>query len=188
MNGWLGRYRGHLLTHVAYWMAMGGLVFFLRQPEREPLRVLPPVPTPTATAVPCQVYVTGAVLSPGTVGLTGQDPRVEDALTAAGDWAVDADREGINLAQPVRDGDHIHVPRIGESASGSDGVATDRVSINTADVASLMALPGIGETYAQRIIDYRERNGPFQTAEEIQEVEGIGEKIFEEIRDRILVR
>ena len=101
---------------------------------------------------------------------------------------MDADREGINLAQPVRDGDHIHVSRIGESASGSDGVATDRVNINTADMASLMALPGIGETYAQRIIDYHERNGPFQTVEEIQEVEGIGEKIFEEIRDRIVVR
>lgn len=167
---------------------MGGLAFVLRQPEHEPLRVVPPAPTPTVTVAPCQVYVTGAVLNPGMVELTGPDPRVEDALTAAGGWAADADREAINLAQPIRDGDHIHVYCAGEGASRSGESVTERVNINNADLASLMALPGIGETYAQRIIDYRETNGPFQTVEELQEVEGIGGKILEEVRDLILVR
>jgi competence protein ComEA len=110
---------------------------------------------------PCQVYVTGAVLRPGMVELTGPDPRVEDALAAAGGWADEADREAINLAHPIRDGDHIHVYWVEEGASRRGESVTERVNINNTDLASLMALPGIGETYAQRIIDYRETHGLF---------------------------
>ena len=64
---------------------------------------------------------------------------------------------------------------------------TQKVNINTADIYTLMTLDGIGEIYAQRIIDYREANGPFEKIEDIQNVPGIGEKRFEVIKDRITV-
>lgn len=68
-----------------------------------------------------------------------------------------------------------------EAASPSSG----KVNINTADLQTLMTLDGIGETYAQRIIDYRNANGPFESIEDIQNVSGIGEKRFESIKDSI---
>ena len=60
-----------------------------------------------------------------------------------------------------------------------------KININTADLYSLMSLPGIGETYAQRIIDYRTTNGPFKDIEDIKNVEGIGEKRYESIKNLI---
>ena len=62
-----------------------------------------------------------------------------------------------------------------------------KININTADIYTLMSLDGIGETYAQRIIEYRETNGPFEKIEDIQNVPGIGEKRFEQIKDSITV-
>ena len=70
-------------------------------------------------------------------------------------------------------------------ASVSPG--TDKVNINTADIYELMRLEGIGEVYAQRIIDYRTANGPFTSIEDIKNVTGIGEKRFEAIKDSITV-
>lgn len=70
-------------------------------------------------------------------------------------------------------------------ASVSQG--TDKVNINTADIYELMRLEGIGEVYAQRIIDYRTANGPFTSIEDIKNVTGIGEKRFEAIKDSITV-
>jgi competence protein ComEA len=85
----------------------------------------------------------------------------------------------------------VHVPREGEadpppviSGGGSDGEG-ERVPINTATADELETLPGIGKVTAQRIIEYREANGPFETIEEIQDVSGIGVKTFEGMRDLI---
>jgi competence ComEA-like helix-hairpin-helix protein len=63
----------------------------------------------------------------------------------------------------------------------------DRVNINTATVDELVTLPGIGKAYAQRIVEYRDKNGPFKKVEDLLNVRGIGEKTFERIRDRITV-
>ena len=81
---------------------------------------------------------------------------------------------------------------VGDVAPTEPQVEEDRsagfpVNINTADLKTLMTLPGIGETYAQRIIDYREEKGAFASIEEIMEVSGIGESRFEEIKDYITV-
>jgi len=63
----------------------------------------------------------------------------------------------------------------------------DKVNINTAGVDELVALPGIGRAYAERIVEYRQKNGPFKKVEDILNVRGIGEKTFERIRDRLTI-
>ena len=73
-----------------------------------------------------------------------------------------------------------------ETATEPEGMAS-RVNLNTADAAALESLPGIGPALAQRIIDYRMANGPFQTTAEIQDVRGIGAGIYEKIKDSITV-
>ena len=72
-----------------------------------------------------------------------------------------------------------------QNATGSATTGDGRININTADIYTLMTLPGIGESYAQRIIDYRTANGPFKNISEIKNVEGIGDKRYESIKNLI---
>lgn len=139
------------------------------------------------------VHVTGAVSTPGVYTLPS-DARVDDAVRAAGATA-EADLSQLNLAQKLADGQKITVPAIG-SVSGSEGTATTPadassdgalVNINTASLEELETLPSIGEVRAQAIITYRETNGGFRTIEELQEVSGIGEKIFADVAPHITV-
>jgi competence ComEA-like helix-hairpin-helix protein len=65
--------------------------------------------------------------------------------------------------------------------------SAEKVNINSASADQLTALPGIGPSYAQRIVEYREKNGPFKRVEDILNVRGIGEKTFERIRERITI-
>ena len=98
--------------------------------------------------------------------------------------------EGFNLARELRDGDHVHVPRFGEELPTPTpyGLSADRrIDINLADAALLETLPGIGPVIAQRVVEYREMNGRFETVEGIQEVSGIGATTFERVEGLITV-
>jgi competence protein ComEA len=151
-----------------------------------------PLPTitpkrPTATPGPIQVAVDGAVYEPGTYILPPSS-LADDAVRAAGGPTGDADLERINLAAALHDGDHVHVPRIGEvlPAATPYGLSGDgRIDINLADAALLQTLPGIGPVTAQRIIEYREMNGPFETIAQLLDVQGIGPVKFNRIRDLV---
>ena len=152
----------------------GGVVFFLRQNTASyPIEItLPPL------SEEIEIHVSGEVQNPGIYTLN-EGARVADAIGAAGGFAPDADQSAINLARNLRDGAQVHVPKTGESSQ--------RININTADVWLLDALPGIGETLAERIIEYRIQNGPFESIDDLQKVKGISTSTFEKIKDKITV-
>jgi len=144
------------------------------------------------------VHVAGAVKSPGVYTLEEGD-RVKDALDVAGGVIPEADLESLNLAMKVHDEDKLYVPKTGEITDTSDsstgqsiaGISSKddgKININTASEAELTQLPGIGPVTAQKIIDYRENNGKFSSVEDIKNVSGIGDKKFEQIKDKIKTR
>jgi competence protein ComEA len=204
MGDWFERNRAFVLVLLINLALMGGFFFWLRRPVSSPVEVLPPDPTPspaptaTPTPSPVRVYVTGAVLHPDVYRLaTGS--IVKDAIEAAGGVTNDADMVRINLAQELQDQQQIYVPCVGEdeppppvaggeSTRSSGGAEpAGKININTALAEELDSLPGIGPAFAQRIIEYRDANGPFKSIEEITNVSGIGDATFQKIKDRINV-
>ncbi|HOV78832.1 MAG TPA: ComEA family DNA-binding protein [Bacillota bacterium] len=147
-----------------------------------------------------KVHVAGAVARPGVYQIP-EGSRVIDAVNMAGP-AEDAALDTLKLASPVIDGQTITVPSKSDAGPGAAlGVVLNKgrpgtaetlpagglVNINTADVSQLDTLPGIGPALAQRIIQYREANGPFRTPEDLKNVSGIGDKNYERLKDSITV-
>ncbi len=133
------------------------------------------------------VYVCGAVEAPGIVFLP-EGSRAADALEAAGGFASHAAVDAVNLAAKISDGEKLYFPDCEEyraqaekQASASAGL----VNINTADAAQLCTLPGIGESRAADIIAYREAHGGFASCEDIMNVSGIKENVYNKISDKI---
>jgi len=134
---------------------------------------------------PLVVYVSGEVNDPGTVELPAKS-RVEAAIDAAGGVTPQAVLDHLNLARPLIDGEHITVPD-GQAvvAQGSGETSDGRINLNRADATLLETLPGIGPKLAERIISWREENGGFTSPEDITQVSGIGEKLFQELKTHI---
>lgn len=122
------------------------------------------------------VHVVGKVAQPGVVELS-IGSRVQDAIDAAGGATKDKALESVNLARPVVDGEQIVV------GASADGSTSSKISINSASVDQLDELPGVGPAIAERIVQWRETNGPFTSIDELTEVSGIGPSILEQIRD-----
>lgn len=158
------------------------------------------------------VHVTGSVSKPGVYQLPA-DARIIDAVNKA-EPMEDADLDSLKLAARIVDGQDIYVPlklppgsspaignqpgaafpsaRSGSSASGAapginSAAVSGLVNINTADQGQLDTLPGIGSSLAQRIIQYRDSNGPFKDTEDLKDVSGIGDKNYEILKDKITV-
>lgn len=186
--------RSTLVTTIALFLlsaaVVGGILLLLAtRPEPVHITINPPAPTsappPTGTPAPVEVYVTGAVNQPGALVMLAAGSRVDDAVQAAGGASPEADLDRINLAAALRDGDHVHVYAVGETAQAIDsaGISPDGaggvVHINRATQAELESLPGIGPALAQRIIAYREANGAFTSLQSLTEVSGIGDRTVE---------
>ncbi|HHU91760.1 MAG TPA: ComEA family DNA-binding protein [Halanaerobiaceae bacterium] len=144
------------------------------------------------------VHVAGEVINSGVYELE-RGARVIDALMAAGGATSLANLDLINLAAPISDGEKIYIPSVIEklnqlyqggstASSSSSGGAAGKININTADATELQKLSGIGPGKAKSIIDYRTKNGPFKSVDDLLQVSGIGEKTLEKIRDEIVVR
>jgi competence protein ComEA len=142
------------------------------------------------------VSVVGQVAAPGLVTLPAGS-RVADALTAVGGLLPEADPGSINAAAVLSDGQQIAVGVPGAAAQptsggpaaggGSGAGAGGPLNLNTATVADLDALPGIGPVLAQRIVDHRTAHGPFTSVDQLDEVSGIGPAIFTDLVGRVRV-
>jgi competence protein ComEA len=139
------------------------------------------------------VYVCGAVMTEGVYNLPAGSIKA-DALEAAGGYAEDAVRGYVNLAQEAVDGEKIYFPRQDEvtssyesEAGAGTGQCDGRINLNTASQEELMTLPGVGESKARAIIEYREEHQGFQSIEEIMNINGIKEGVYNNIKDLITI-
>ncbi|MFC1996849.1 helix-hairpin-helix domain-containing protein [Chloroflexota bacterium] len=179
-----------------------GVIWLASQnPPGNPITLLPP-PTP----IPIQVHITGEVQNPGVYALP-IGSRVKDAIEAAGGYTENANKTALNLAATLEDGVRVQVPAKPQMEAPTPSEATtpepevapslpttpnteplsQLININTADQMALETLTGIGPVTAEKIITFREENGPFSSIEEIQKVSGIGPVTFENIKDFITV-
>lgn len=151
------------------------------------------------------VYVSGRVEHPGVIKVSA-GARAIDVVNAAGGLLSGADVSKVNLAQSVKDGMQINVPgqpiMAGDSNTGKysgpgnvpgrpGSVSTGanstegKININTADASELDKLPGVGPAMAEKIVEWRKINGPFQDGEDLKKVKGIGEEKYRKLKDRI---
>lgn len=149
----------------------------------------PPLEPPSPPVKKISVYVSGQVKNISVVELEDNgNLRIVDAVNKAGGLTDLADAGAINLAEPLTDGQHIHIPTKEISLQAQNisvNASSDLVNINTANAEQLETLKGIGPALAQRIIEYREQNGAFKSIDEIKNVRGIGDKKFAAFKDKI---
>ena len=171
---------------VAVALVGGAVLLLASRPQPVQITINPPVPTatpdPTATPEPIEVYITGAVQNPQTTHNLPVGSHVQDAIDAAGGILDTADLDRVNLAGILRDGDQVHVPAVGEE-EGDVALATPSssglVRINSGTLEELDTLPGVGPALAERIIAYREANGPITDLDTLGAVSGIGPALLE---------
>lgn len=150
------------------------------------------------------VYISGEVSTPSVVTINS-DKRLKDAIDMAGGLTKNADTERINLALKLEDSQHYIIPTKGDNTSinqdtqnsnDSSNTATNedlngnsnkKININSADQSELDKIPGVGESTAKKILEYRKENGNFKSIEDIKNVSGIGDKKFESMKDYISI-
>ncbi len=147
---------------------------------------------------PCVVYVCGAVQQPGVYELPS-DGRIYQAIEQAGGLSSDADPNYLNQAGFVSDGEKIYVPtrdevlemdsvsETGSGETGNTGEDSGLINLNTASEDQLCTIPGIGSSKARSILDYRDEHGGFQKIEDVMNVAGIKEGLFEKMKAYITV-
>ena len=145
---------------------IGGIVVWARYSGSQPIEIS----MAPAQELPVEIYLSGAIGSPGFYPLKTGD-TIEDLIQAAGGTTSSADLTRLKL----------YIPDVGEAEK------PQKVDINRAELWLLEALPEIGETRAQAIIDYRYQNGPFHNINELTKVDGIGITTYERIKHLITV-
>ncbi len=166
---WVARYKIIIIVFLFILIVSGGVMLFQQQPwSKKPLEIT--LATPWAPPAEMEVYVGGAVASPGWY-LIEEGDGIGDIISMAGGVTSDADPTRVEL----------YIPESVERAS------PQKISINRAEAWLLDALPGIGPALAQNIIQYREENGPFVMIEELMLVPGIGEAKYDGLKDLITV-
>lgn len=135
------------------------------------------------------VQVEGAVVNPGVYTLK-QGSRVFEAVELAGGITEEADSRSVNQAELLADGQMIYIMTKEETAEQiqiSSETEDGKVNLNTASAEQLMTLPGIGQSKAESILNWREENGGFTRIEDLMQIEGIKEGVFSRIKDHVKV-
>lgn len=171
----------------------GAILLVMSRPDPVEITINPPLPTatlaPTMTPGPVTVYITGEVNQAQSTISLPSGSRIEDAIAEAGGFTENANLDLVNLAGIVRDGDQIHVPSLEDDIVEDVALPTPSggglIFVNTATLEELTSLPGIGESTAQAIIDYRDENGAFTSLEDLDNVPGIGPGTLENIAEMV---
>lgn len=158
------------------------------------------------------VHIAGEVQKTGIIYLQ-EGSRLADAITLAGGETIDANLSIVNLAYVLTDGEKIYIPNINDefflenennlasngnyinnqgsdtniSSNNDEKGGNDKVNINEANLTELETLPGIGPSLAQYIIDYRNENSSFTKIEDLQNVKGIGDAKYSDIKDQVCI-
>lgn len=184
----------YVLIGLLFGFVLAGVLFWVTHLQQGTAIVLEPAPT----KIPIEVQVIGGVVRPGVYTLP-DGSRVQDAITAAGGLLAETDPSTINLVAKLIDGQQLVIPSgtntSGRATSiplfsvistpGNNLSSSQLININTATLEELVALPGIGPTTAQKIIDYRNLHGPFSNIEDVMNVSGIGPATFDRIQGLI---
>jgi competence protein ComEA len=150
---------------------------------------------PATAPAPIRVYISGEVIYPDVYELPS-DAIMQDVVNAAGGFSPLADPNIVNLAMALSDGLHVHIPKPGSepiieienNGTADSSSFSAPININTASLKQLDLLPGIGPVTAQKILDFRQANGPFSDIADIQQVSGIGPAKYDQMRELIVVR
>jgi len=164
--GKLSKYWGLIIVLLVAAIATGSVFAWSKRDRSYPIEIS----MPSGQEVQGEIQVTGAVANPGIYSIKDGD-SIADIIQAAGGAASDADLSRTKL----------YIPEMGEEGQ------PQKIDVNRADAWLLQALPGIGETLAQRIIDYRQQNGAFKNINELVQVEGIGIATYDKIKHLITV-
>ncbi|MEA4812943.1 MAG: ComEA family DNA-binding protein [Anaerolineaceae bacterium] len=182
----------NLLFGILLGLLFSGLILLFILPQRgTPIPLVTVTPGSPGTNAATQanlikVDLAGAVSKPGLLELP-EGTHLADALPLAGGLAPQADQSKINMALILKDGQKIVIPaKNTEINSAAQGTQT-LLDINSAGLEQLKSLPQIGELKAQAILTYRNEHGPFKKVEELMEVPGIGESIFELIKNAVTI-
>lgn len=144
------------------------------------------------------VFISGEVKNPGVVAIDAEK-RLSDAVNELGGTTENADLNKVNLAVKLKDESHYIIPKIGDNLEShnketfENNIENDLnnknnlININAASIQELDALPGVGEATANKIVNYREEKGKFNSIEEIKNVNGIGDKKYEELKTLISI-
>ena len=140
------------------------------------------------------VYISGEVNSPGIVTVNSGE-RLANVVEKVGGVTSNADLNQVNMAIKVEDEEHYIIPKIGEVLEVQESIMAEnngtkedssKININKATIEELDSLPGVGEATANKIVNYRDKNGEFKSIEEIKNVNGIGDKKFQDMKDLII--
>jgi competence protein ComEA len=186
---WLERHQW--LVAAAAFLVLAGVIALRPVHDAQPSsQIIFAEATVPADGSPIRVHVTGAVQRPGVVPLRSGD-RLADALAAAGGASASADTEDLNLARRLRDGEQVVIPERTRRTAAVAPVSTlapgAPLDLNRATEAQLDALPGIGTTYAKRIVDSRAVDGPFKSAQDLVARRIVPQATFEKMRDLVTV-
>lgn len=183
----MGVKRGAAVAGILLLAAVIGGVLGNRSGDPAPDAFLTRIESIPETSLPgLVVHVAGWVAHPGVVEVP-MGSLVADAIAQAGGARAGAQIDSINLARKVAEGDRIEVPGPDDEVVETSADGNQMISLNRSDATALQQLPGVGPVLADRIVAFREANGPFERVEDLLDVPGIGEAKLASIRDLITV-